>query len=79
MGRRKVYVSPVKAVRGGNLREPFTGNDFKKACPGLDKGTCNAFLYKHGVGNRGGNSGLVKKVCTGKFTLVRPWRYCCDC
>jgi len=79
MGKHKVYGCLVKAVRSGKLREPFTRNDFKKACPGFGEGTYNAFLYKHRVGNPGGNSELVKKVCTGKFRLVKPPKYGLDC
>lgn len=47
----RVYKEIVKAVKEGNLVEPFSVKDFTVACPGLGKGTYNAFLYKHRRGN----------------------------
>jgi len=71
----EVYSSIVKAVKTGTLREPFTQRDFKTACPGFGRGTYNAFLWKHLVGNKGGQSELFIKVSPGKFKLVRPVKY----
>jgi len=75
MARHKAYRCIVNAVRNGRLREPFTKDDFRRACPGFGEGTYNAFLYKHMVGNPGGNSELFEKVAPGKFRLVRPIKY----
>jgi len=66
-----VYARIVDAVRNGRLQEPFTKKDFKRACPGLGKGTYNAFLWKHRVGNPGKKTELFIKVSPGKFKLVR--------
>ena len=39
MSDHKVYTSIVNAVKTGRLKEPFTNDDFKIACPGFGKGT----------------------------------------
>jgi len=75
MPRHEVYSSIVDAVRKGRLKEPFTKDDFRRACPGFGEGTYNAFLDKHRVGNPGGNSELFIKVTPGKFKLKRPIKY----
>jgi hypothetical protein len=75
MVKHKVYQSIINAVERGKLKEPFTSDDFLKACSGFGDGTYNAFLHKHRVGNPGGNSELFKKVAEGKFVLVRPYLY----
>ena len=51
MENHKVYTCIVKVVKNGNLKEPFTTDDFRKACPNFARGTYNAFLWKHRVGN----------------------------
>jgi hypothetical protein len=79
MAGHKVYSYILRTVKSGRLREPFTKDDSGNACPGFGKGTYNAFLYKHRVRKPGGNSELFKKVCTGKFKLVRPFKYGFDC
>jgi hypothetical protein len=71
----KVYGSIVKAVRQGKLKEPFTKEDFRQACPNLGNGTYNAFLDKHREDNPGGNSELFRKVRPGLFELIRPIKY----
>src|SRR5437773_5542678 len=45
------------------------------ACPGFGKGTYNAFLDKHSVGNPGDNSELFVRVSPEKFRCVRPFKY----
>jgi len=75
MKKHKVYSAIVKAVRTGKLKEPFTNNDFRKACPGFADGTYNVFLNKHRIGNPGGNSELFKRISPGIFELVRPVKY----
>lgn len=57
------------------MTEPFTSDDFRKACPGLGHGTYNAFLHKHSVDNPGGASELFRRVSPGWFELLRPFRY----
>ena len=71
----KVYNCIVNAIKARKLSEPFTMIDFKKVCPGLGEGTYNAFLYKHRIGNLGGNSELFEKVSKGKFKCARPFKY----
>lgn len=75
MANHKVYSAIVQAVKKGVLNEPFTQDDFRRACPGLGEGTYNAFLYKHRKGNPGGATDLFDLVGPGKFRLLRPFRY----
>lgn len=78
MKGHKVYKSIVKAVNEEKLKEPFTNDDFREACPGLGEGTYNAFLHKHRIDNPSGNSELFEKVAPGQFNLVRPIKYGID-
>ena len=71
----RVYEAIVRAVRTGRLIEPFSSTDFRSACPGFGKGTYNAFLAKHAVGNPGNNSELFERVSPGQFECVRPFKY----
>ena len=75
MTRHRVYHAIVKAVKQGNLREPFGVDDFRRACPGFGRGTYNAFLHKHALGNPGKNSELFERVSEGFFQCLRPFRY----
>ena len=75
MADHKVYSEIVHAIKKGTLKEPFTNDDFRRACPGLGKGTYNAFLHKHRKDNPGGQSELFELVTPGKFRLLRPFRY----
>ena len=45
MPKHEVYECIVKAVKNGNMKEPFSAGDFEKACPGFGIGTYRAFLY----------------------------------
>ena len=74
MPLHKVYGSIVKAINAKRLREPFGVTEFRTACPGFAKGTYNAFLYKHKLGN-GSTSELFQQVGVGKFILIRPIKY----
>ena len=71
----EVYGAIVREVRAGRLGEPFTVDDFRRACTGFGHGTYNAFLHKHAQGNPGGNSELFERVSAGRFTCLRPFRY----
>lgn len=71
----RVYEAIVHEMKNGTLNEPFSTDDFRASCPGFGKGTYNAFLHKHAVGNPGGNSELFLRVSAGKFKCVRPFRY----
>ena len=75
MARHRVYAAIVSAVRSGRLVEPFTPKDFRGACPGFGQGTYRAFLYKHRLGNPGGDTELLKLVSPGRFRLFHPVRY----
>lgn len=71
----KIYTCIVNAVKNGKLKEPFSGDDFRRACSGFGKGTYNAFLYKHRVDNPKDESELFELVSPGKFKSVRPFKY----
>ena len=73
--QHRVYRSIVSAVKRRRLIEPFTCDDFRRACLGHGNGTYHAFLYKHRLNNPGGNSELFKLVSTGKFRVLRPFKY----
>jgi hypothetical protein len=75
MASHEVYEAIVSAVRSGQLEEPFSQMGFRRACPGFREGTYKAFLYKHRLGNRGGDTELFELVQPGRFRLLRPIRY----
>lgn len=79
MAGHKVYRAIVEAVKAGRLEEPFSKEKFRRACPSFGEGTYNAFLYKHRKGNPGGNSELFDLVLSGKFVVLRPFKYGLDC
>ncbi len=70
----RIYSAVVKQVRAGKLVEPFSKEDFRKACPGFGPGTYNAFLWKHAKGN-GKTTELFEKVAPGLFRCLRPYKY----
>ncbi len=70
----EVYRAIAKQVRAGNLKEPFSSEDFQRACPGFGHGTYKAFLWKHAKGN-GKTSELFEKVAPGLFRCIKPFRY----
>jgi len=76
MSKHTVYFKIVDAVKTGKLEEPFTREEFKRACPSLGQGTYQAFLNKHRRGNPGNNSELFERTDTGKFKVIRPFKYC---
>jgi hypothetical protein len=75
MASHAVYRAIISAVREGALTEPFSREDFRRACPGFGKGTYNAFLDKHSAGNPGGATELFDRIAAGSFTLIRPLKY----
>lgn len=70
-----VYGEIVKAINERRLREPFTTSELKKACPYLNKNTCNTFLSKHSIGNPYHNTELFERLEDGRYRLVRPIKY----
>ena len=75
MTKHKVYSQIIRAKTTGQLLEPFGIADFRLVCPGLGEGTYQAFLYKHRLGNSGGNSELFELVAPRKFRLIHPYKY----
>ncbi|MFC1548546.1 hypothetical protein ACFL5E_01150 [Candidatus Omnitrophota bacterium] len=72
MAGKKVYRAIVEVVEKGALKEPFTEDQFREACPGFGDGTYYAYLYKHRSGNPGGNDEFFKQVSSRTFKLLRP-------
>jgi len=75
MTSHRVYSAIVIAVKSGRLKEPFSQDDFRRACPGFGEGTYQAFLYKHRRGNPGGASELFEMTGQNVFRLIRPFLY----
>ena len=75
MAYHALYRDIVNAVRSGKLKEPFSANDVKNACPGYSPNTYHTFLPKHRKGNPGGNSELFERIEPGKYKLLRPIKY----
>jgi hypothetical protein len=73
--KHRVYQALVKAIRDGELCEPFTVLDFQRSCPGFGNGTYNAFLHKHRLGNPGRESELFDRIAPGQFKCLRPFKY----
>jgi hypothetical protein len=65
----------VTAVVNGSLKEPFSARDAEQACRGFGKGTYQAFLEKHSIGNPGKYPELFRRTSPGVFELVRPFKY----
>ena len=60
-----------EAVEEGKLGEPFGKKDLGEKFPDWPKGTRNAYLWKHYVGNLGGYKEYFEKVAPGKFRLIK--------
>ena len=73
--KHKVYSAIINALKRGDLVEPFSTQDFQRACPNLGAGTYTAFLYKHRKGNKQKNSELFEKVGINSFIVIRPYKY----
>lgn len=59
-----------RAVKNGRLREPFTPDDVRRACPGFAPKTYNTFLPKHRRGNPGDDTELFERVRKGLYRLL---------
>lgn len=70
-----VYGSIVAAIKSGALQEPFSIQDFRSAVPGLGSSTYGTFPAKHAVGNPSGVSELFEREASGKYSVLRPFRY----
>jgi predicted aspartyl protease len=67
---RRVVTAIDAALAGGNLVEPFSNGDFRRACPGFAEGTYNAFLWKHRLGN-GKTTELFDLIAPNQFKRIR--------
>ena len=59
-----------KAVKEGNLSEPFRASDVRKVIHGFADKTYNVFLPKHRHGNPGNNTVLFDRVDEGLYRLI---------
>jgi len=75
MANHKVYSAIVRVIKNGHIKEPFSQDDFRRACPNLGEGTYKAILHKHRKGNPDGASELFELISSVKFCVLRPFRY----
>ncbi len=71
----KVYAAIIAAIKKGRLRQPFSSNDFRTACPTFADGTYSTFLAKHAIDNPGDNSELFIRVGRGLYKCIKPFKY----
>jgi len=67
---RRIVTAIDTALASGILGEPFSNDDFRRACPGFGKGTYNAFLWKHRRGN-GKTTELFDLIGPNQFKRIR--------
>jgi predicted aspartyl protease len=65
----RVVTAIDDALASGALREPFSKENFRVACPGFGQGTYNAFLWKHRKGN-GKTTELFELVGPNQFRRI---------
>jgi hypothetical protein len=66
----KAFASEIyAAVKAGRLKQPFTAETAKRACPGWADRTYSNFFSKHRVGNPSGATELFISVAPGQFRL----------
>ena len=72
LGRRtSAFASEVYvAVRSGRLRQPFSTETVKRACPGWSDGTYRNFFNRHRVGNPGGMAELFVRRAWNRFEIT---------
>ena len=71
----KVYIAIVKAIEGGRLKEPFSNNDFRNACPEFKGGYKMHFYGNTEKGITKGVSELFELLGPNMFRLIRPIKY----
>lgn len=67
------------AVKNRELKETFSKEGFKRVCPKFKESTHRNFLRKHKIGNSGDETELFEEVLSGKFKVVRPFKYGLNC
>jgi hypothetical protein len=66
----KAFASEIyAAVRAKRLKQPFSAEAAKSACPGWAERTYQNFFNKHRVGNPSGTTELFIRVSPGQFEL----------
>jgi hypothetical protein len=72
---QKIYRRIIRAVKRGDLKEPFNGKMFKKACPGFADRTYKTFLPKHRKSNTTETRQLFIRIAPGFYKVIRPYHY----
>ena len=67
----RFYSDVKKAVESGKLKEPFTNDDVRKACPGWANDTYESFFAKHRKGNKGGFTEYFIRHSYGVYILIK--------
>ena len=76
---KEVYCCIKKAISNGELKEPFSSNDFKNVCKEkFAENTYKNFLNKHKVGNGKTTELFIKDEDNKTYTLVKPFVYDCQ-
>ncbi len=70
MNRGRVVSAIDAALDRGRLKQPFSSEDFRRACPGFGGGTYQAFLWKHRRGN-GHTTELFELVAPNQFKRIQ--------
>jgi len=70
MKRGRVVSTIDAALDRGRLKQPFSSEDFRRACPGFGGGTYQAFLWKHRRGN-GHTTELFELVAPNQFKRIQ--------
>ena len=69
---KKTLLSCVReAVEKGVLKEPFTAENVKEACPGFADKTYKSFLVHHRKGNPINLPEYFERNAEGKFSLIK--------
>ena len=68
----------VKAVKKGELTEPFTIEDLEARCFLIGSGILKTLLNKYKVGNPEKRIELSKEASSGKFKLIHPFKLIID-
>lgn len=79
MNNHKMYKCIVKNIKNGRLREPFNASDVYKICNKWKKKIWSSFLPQHRVCNPNAKSILFVRIESGKYSVIRPFKYGLNC
>ncbi len=71
MARNSKIIKEIRdAITDGKIRNPFTKEEWKRACPGWADATYNVFLLKHRVCNPGGYTEYFEQLPNRLWKLI---------